>query len=67
MDRPEFETVDEVEKHRSSGGHARRAGVGDTDGEGEASRVRGGEGIGESSLVIEGVGRSAMVGRKQRK
>ena len=32
-----------VEKERSSGGHANRAGVGDIEGEGDEPRVTGGE------------------------
>jgi hypothetical protein len=53
--------VDIVEKHRSNGGHARRAGVGDTEGEGEEPRVSGGEGMAQSSLIIVGVACSDMV------
>jgi len=52
--------VEEVEKQRSRGGQARSAGVGETDGDGEEPRVKGGEGVGESSFMIVGVALAAM-------
>ena len=42
------ETVEPVEKHRPNGGQADRAGVGDTDGEGDDALVKGDEGDEES-------------------
>lgn len=50
--------VEEVEKQRSSGGQARSAGVGEIEGDGEEPRVKGGDGMGESSLIIVGVAKS---------
>ena len=41
-----METEEAVENERSSGGQAERAGVGETEGEGDESRVKGGEGAG---------------------
>lgn len=52
--------VEEVEKQRPRGGQAKSAGVGDTDGDGEEPRVKGGEGIGESSLMIVMVALATM-------
>lgn len=49
------ETVEAVEKHRSNDGQARSAGVGEADGDGEEPRVRGGEGMGDSSLKFNGI------------
>jgi hypothetical protein len=45
-DRPEKSelAVELVEKQRSRDGHAKSAGVGEMEGEGEEPRVRGGEG-----------------------
>ena len=57
-----MEIVELAEKHRPSGGQARRAGVGEVEGDGEEPRVNGGDGIGESSLMMVGVALSAMVG-----
>jgi hypothetical protein len=49
-DRPEkVETVEAVEKHRSSDGQAERAAVGESEGDGEDPLVSGGEGEGERS------------------
>ena len=56
------EIVEEVEKQRSSDGQARRAGVGETDGEGEEPRMKVGDGIEESSSqCVEVVSSKAMM------
>ena len=54
--------VELVEKHRPNGGQAKRAGVGEIEGDGEEPRVNGGDGIGESSLMMVGVALSSKVG-----
>jgi len=53
--------VEEVEKQRFNGGQARSAGVGEIDGDGEEPRVRGGEGMSASSLIIVGVALRTML------
>ena len=51
-ERPEkVEIVEDVEKHRSNCGQARRAGVGETEGDGDDPREKGGEDMGNSSHV----------------
>ena len=42
-----FEMDEAVEKHRSSGGQADKAGVGDAEGEGEEALVKGEDGENE--------------------
>ena len=51
-----------MEKHLSKGGQARRAGVGETEGDGEEPRVKGGEGIGESSPIVDILRSRAVIG-----
>ena len=53
--------MEDVEKQRSSGGQASSAGVGEIDGDGEEPRVKGGEGMSESSLIIVGVALAAIL------
>ena len=53
-ERPEkVEIVEEVETHRSNWGHDRRAGVGETEGDGDDPRVNGGDDMGESSHIVD--------------
>ena len=52
-----------VEKHRSNGGHADKAGVGEIEGEGEESLVKGGEGEGDVVCRIVGVEFCAILGK----
>ena len=58
-------TDDAAEKDRLSGGHASKAGEGETDGEGEESLVRGGELEALLSVAVDGlrdmIGRSVVV------
>ena len=52
LESPEnVDAEDAVEKERSSAGHAKNAGAGDADGDGEESRVRSGVGGVPASII----------------